>query len=127
VTAPTIGPMPERMNLNLIDSSPITIAVPTSPRDAHSQASLTFRHSGLLMPRPRTVGTARRAETARAVRESVRESLWASVWGSFVSERVGIERLATSAGVRTRSVETPTHVQKCTFLSSDAPITMSEH
>lgn len=40
----------------------------------------------------------------RAVRESVRESLWGSAWGSFVSERVGIGRLATSAGVRTRSV-----------------------
>jgi hypothetical protein len=38
VTASRIGPMPERMSLNLIDSSPITIAVPTSPRDAHSQA-----------------------------------------------------------------------------------------
>lgn len=118
--------MPEHMSLNLMRSLPITIAGPTPPRDAHSQASLASRHSPLPWPRPRTVGAARRPETARAVRESVRESLWASVWGSFVSERVGIERLATSAGVKTRSVETPTHVQKGTFLSSDAPITMSE-
>jgi hypothetical protein len=115
--------MPERMSLTLVDSSPITIAMPTPPRDAHSQASLASWHSPLPWPRPRTIGPARRAETARAVRESFRESLWGSVWGSFVSERVGIERLATSAGVKTRSVETPTHVQKCTFISSDAPIT----
>jgi hypothetical protein len=118
--------MPERRSCNLRDSCQSSIAVPTSPRDAHSQSLLGARHSRLPWPRPRTVGKARRAETARAVRESVRESLWASVWGSFVSERAGIERLATSAGVKTRSVETPTHVQKCTFLPSDAPITMSE-
>ena len=99
-------------------SLPITIAGPAPPRDAHSQASLASRHSRLPWPRPRTVGAARRAETARAVRESVRESLWGSVYGSFVSEWVGIERLATSAEVKTRSVETPTHVQKCTFLPS---------
>jgi hypothetical protein len=126
VTAPTRGPMPEHMSLNLMGSLPITIAGPTPPRDAHSQASLASQHSPLPWPRPRTVGPARRAETARAVRESFRESLWGSVSGSFVSEWVGIERLATSAGVKTRSVETPTHVQKCTFITSDAPITMSE-
>jgi hypothetical protein len=103
--------MPEHMSLTLVDSSPITLAMPTSPRDAHTQASPAARHSELLWPRPRAVGADRRAETARAVRESVRESLWGSVWGSFVSERVGIERLATSAGVKARSVETPTHVQ----------------
>jgi hypothetical protein len=38
VTAPTIGPMPERRSLNLMGSLPITFAVPTSLRDAHSQA-----------------------------------------------------------------------------------------
>ena len=126
MTDSRIGPMPERISLNLVDSSPIMIATPTSPRDAHTQASLAARPSGLLRPRPRTVVADRRAETASAVRESARESLSGSVWGSFVSEWVGIERLATSAGVKTRSVETPTHVQKCTFISSDAPITMSE-
>ncbi len=118
--------MPERISLTLVDSSPITLAMPTSPRDAYTQVSLAARHSVLLWPRPRAVGADRRAETARAVRESVRESLWGSVRDSFVSERVGIERLATSARVKTRSVETPTHVQKRTFLSSDAPITMCE-
>jgi len=118
--------MPERMRLNLIGSLPITFAVPTSPRDAHFQASLAARHSRLPRRRPPAVGADRRAATARAVRESVCKSGWGSVWGSFVSEWVGIELLATSAGVKTRSVETPTHVQECTFLPSDAPITMSE-
>jgi hypothetical protein len=48
--------MPERMSLTRVDSSPITLATPTSPRDAHTQASLAARHSGLLWPRPRAVG-----------------------------------------------------------------------
>jgi hypothetical protein len=72
VTASTIGPMREHMSLNLIDSSPITIAVPTSPRDAQSQASLASRHPGLLLPRPWTVGPARRAERRRV--QSVNQS-----------------------------------------------------
>ena len=118
--------MPERRSLNVMGSLPITIAGPAPPRDAHTQASL----AGAALGAPLAAATDRRDCQARrdgaAVRESVRESLWGSVWGSFVSERVGIERLATSAGVKTRSVETPTHVQKCTFLPSDAPITMRE-
>jgi hypothetical protein len=72
VTDSRIGPMPERISLNLVDSSPIMIATPTSPRDAHTQASLAARPSGLLRPRPRTVVADRRAETASAVRESAR-------------------------------------------------------
>jgi hypothetical protein len=60
--------MPERMSLNLIDSSPITIAGPTPPRDAHSQASLASRHSPLPWPRPQTVSLPgaqrRRAQSA---------------------------------------------------------------
>jgi hypothetical protein len=64
--------MPERMSLNLMGSLPITIAVPTSPRDAHSQALLAARHSGLLLPRPRTVWADRRAERRRV--QSVNQS-----------------------------------------------------
>ena len=117
--------MPERMSLTLVDPSPTTIAMPTlrvmrTPRPASLRG--TRGSSG----RGHGPSADRRAQTARAIRESVRESLWGSVWDSFVSERVGIERLATSAGVKTRSVETPTHVQKRTFLSSDAPITVCE-
>jgi len=75
VTASRIGPMPERMSLTLVDSSPITIAGPTPPRDAHSQASLASRHSPLPWPRPRTVGPARRARRrVQSVNQSANHS-----------------------------------------------------